>query len=1257
MLKIWMFAVLLAIPLVEELCAQTVTASVSGVVTDGTGATVSGANISAQNVATGVVSKAVSNDRGVYLFASLPQGRYRISSEKEGFQKLTYEDIVLEVASRLNLNFPMEIGSVQSVVEVKADSENILGYATSSVGNVISGARILSLPNLTRNALGFISLQAGVNGSNFAGSRVGMQSITLDGINVQDAFINTGNFSTTKITVDRVEEIRVISSPADAEYGRGSGQVQMITPSGGNEFHGGVFYFHRNTIFNSNPWFNNARGLNPRTGQPISPRQTFLRNQFGGKLGGPVRKNKTFFFFLYDAQRERTKTAVTSRVYTPTARQGIFRFFPGVLNGNADALNPTVDLNGNAVRPANAGELQSVNLFQADAFRTRLDPTGTAGRLLNGMPAPNNFRTGDGLNTAGYTWNRSATNDIDQFTGKIDHNFNDRQRLTVNFTKERQDVINAWMQQPFPDSPGGNLEVPNMSYSFNLTSTLRSNLTNEFRGGGQRAKIRFLAPWERSGDSSLPQLNGTAFLPVFAGVTDPIDNTNDPQGRIAPVYQYADNITWVKGKHQWKAGVELRFASANSFSSFGVVPRANFGSGVVPNIGVQGIPSIGANSALAISLLNDLSGTLANATQTFNASGVNNPQFLPGLNYNRVWRQREWMFFLKDDFKVTRHLTLNLGVRYEYFGTPNERSGYMQGLVGGGNAIFGPSGNSFGAMYRPGLAEGSLTRVELVGKGSPNPSRQIYGRDSNNWAPAVGITYALPNWLGLTGDRRTVIRTGYSIAYERLAFGNLENFSALPGMQSSNTFRSGALLSLANLSLPLQPVGAPLSAIPLTDRAQTMLAYDPNLRNPYVQNFNFSIQRQLPGQMTIDVRYVGSKGTRLLRASNVNEINIFESGLLDAYRVASTGGHSPLLNSMFLGLNIAGLGRIDGVNLTGTDAVRAFQAANIANQAVATVGDFLNRTTVAGAPGELLRRAGLPENQFVVSPQFVSALYLSNFANSTYHSMQMEVQKRFGHGLTFQSNWTWSRTLGEEDGGSQSFLASYRDGRNRRLDRRLLGFHLTHIVRNSATYELPFGRNQRFLSGAGKVLDKVVGGWQINGIFNNFTGQALTVTSNRASWNQFANFQTPYVPGPVDGGMGHAQRTGNGVVYFQGLSSVPDPSRAGLTTLFNIRQASGLFAIQDAGGRILFQNPVAGTLGNLMPAFLYGPGSFRFDMNVRKIFRFGERKEFIVQADATDVTNTPQWGNPTLDINSPNFGRITTATGNRLMIIGARVNF
>lgn len=1240
-----------------SLSAQTVTASVSGEVADATGGIVEGAAITATQIATGVVFKSVSNAQGVFLFASLPQGKFRFSAEKAGFQKFSYEDVLLQVSTRLTLNFKLEVGSTNTVIEVNAESENVLGYTTASIGGVISGSQILRLPNINRNALAFIALEAGTNGANFAGSRIGAQNITVDGINVQDNYINTGNFSNTRISPDRVEEVRVVTSPVDAEYGRGSGQVQFITPSGGNNFHGSLFEYHRNTIFNANPWFSNARGLNPRTGDLISPRQPLIRNQFGGKISGPIIKNKTFFFFLYDAQRERTRAAVTSTVYTQQARQGQFRFFNGARNGNADALVPTVDLSGNPVRPAGAGDLQSVNILGVDPIRNRPDPTGITTRLLGSLPLPNNFRFGDGLNTAGYTWNRSATADIDQYIGKVDHNFNSNHRLSVSVTKEERDFRNVFLGQAYPESPGGKLNVPALNYSFNLTSTISPTMTNEFRGGGQRAEVRFLAPWEVSGRDVLPKLGNEVFLPILAGVTDFIDTSNDPQGRTAPVYQFGDNITMVRGKHQFKAGVEVRFASANAFSSFNVIPRTTVGSGVVPNVSVQGIPGITANAGGAVNLLNDLTGTLAGANQTFNAAGASSPQYLPGLNQNRVWRQREWMMFFKDDFKVSRNLTLNLGVRWEYYGQPNERSGYMSGLVGGGNNIFGLSGNSYADMYQPGRLAGQLTRVELIGKGSPNAGTKIYNNDYNNFAPAVGFTYALPNWLGLFGERKTVIRSGYSIAFERNSFVNLDAFGNLPGLQSSNNFRSSSPLSLSNLRLPLSPIGAPLSTIPLTDRAQAMFSYDPKLRTPYIQNFNFSIQRELPKRMTLDVRYVGSKGTRLLRSTNTNEVNIFESGLLDAFRTAAAGGTSSFFERMFQGLNIAGLGRIDGVNITGSDAARALLASSFANQNIGALGSTLNTTALAGLPGDLLRRGGFPENLFVVSPQFISAIYLSNFANSTYHSMQTELKKRFSGGLTFQANWTWSRALGEEDGATQTQLASYRDGRNRSADRRLLGFHLTHVFRNNFTYELPFGKNKKFLGGSGSIVDRIVGGWEVNAIFNKFTGNPLNVLSTRSSLNQFPNSQTAYVTGPVDLNNGSVSRLGNGVTYLTGLSSVPDPSRAGLTNQFNLRSTSTLFAIQDAGGKILFQNPVAGQLGNLAPSSFYGPGAFRLDATVRKTIRITEGKDLILQADISDVTNTPQWGNPNLDINSANFGRITTATGNRLMIVGARFNF
>ncbi|HBY58176.1 MAG TPA: hypothetical protein DEH78_00030 [Solibacterales bacterium] len=245
---------------------------------------------------------------------------------------------------------------------MRAEGE-LLGYSTASVGGMLTGQKVLDLPIPARDALSLVLTQAGLVGDNFSGNRTAALNITLDGVNVQDQRNHQGLSTPVFTSVDRVEEFRVITSPADAELGRGSGQVQMITRSGTNEFHGSLFQFHRNTVLNANTWFNNQRGTDPRTGDPVSPRNNLIRNQFGARIGGPIVKNKTFFHFLYDAQRIRQKSAVTSTVYTETARRGLYRFFPGVRNGNAESLSPTVDLLGNPVRPGTAtGDLQTVSL-------------------------------------------------------------------------------------------------------------------------------------------------------------------------------------------------------------------------------------------------------------------------------------------------------------------------------------------------------------------------------------------------------------------------------------------------------------------------------------------------------------------------------------------------------------------------------------------------------------------------------------------------------------------------------------------------------------------------------------------------------------------------------------------------------------------------------------------------------------------------------------------------------------------------------
>jgi hypothetical protein len=1238
--------------------SQTTDATLSGSITDPSGAFIPDSAVTALNTRTGVRFDIKANESGVYLFAALPPGNYRVTASHSGFKNAVFRDVVLEVGGRRTLDIQLEISTAAETVEVSADAESALGYATSSVGGVVTARKVLDLPLTSRNALGLVYIQAGVVGDNFVGARIGTLNIQIDGINVQDARINTGVASTIFPSTDRIEEFRVVTSPADAELGRGSGQIQMITRSGGNQFHGSLFNFHRNTPLNANTWFNNQRGLDPRTGEPISPRNILIRNQFGARVGGPVVKNRTFFHVLYEGQRIRTRNSVTSIVLTEPARRGSFRFFPGVQNGNAESASPVVDLLGNPSRPAGAtGGLVTASVFNRDPVRMAADPTGALPRVLEQMPLPNNFRFGDGLNTAGHTWIRRGSDDRDQLNVKIDHNLSDKHRLAFSWSRDSENAVNGFMPQTFPNSPGGASSQRDNIYSLTVTSTMRWNLVNDLRVGALRARHRFLAPWEVEGLSVLPKAGNESYLLSTLTTTNPVNSDNDPQGRISPNYQLFEKISYLSGKHSIKFGGSFWFVSTNGFNSFTVMPRVNLGAGGAPVRNINQIPGIGPNQTAAQNLLLDLAGSVSSIQQAFNSPGGRDPAFLAGEPKQRTWRQREVSLFFQDDYKITPDLTLNLGLRWEWYGVPWEANGKTAGLVGGSAALFGLSGSSFADLYQPGRLAGSLTRLEQVGKNSPNAGRNLYDNDFNNFAPAVGIAWKLPFF----GKGKTVFRAGYSVGYERNSLRILDVVAGdLPGLRTVETFNSSNPLNLTSVRLPLTTTVRPLELVPLTDRTQIVRSFDSGLRSPYVQNWNATIDRSLPGRTTLSVRYVANKGTRLIRGTSVNEHMILENGLLDAFLLTQAGGNAPLFDQLLRGLNVPGMGIVDGVRVTGSQVFRQGNTTTQGHLAGNNMGAFAaylnNSPYLTNVRGGLLRNGGFPENWIVANPQFDSSRLTSNFAGSTYHSMQVEVIKRFTAGWTFQGNYTWSKALGEEEGAGQEMVDSYRDLRNWRLDKRLLSFHRTHVIRTNALWELPFGPNKRLAAVKNGVLSRIVGGWQIGSIFNIFSGDPMVVSSGVSSWNNFGD-NTAMAAAAIDKGLGQVLRVGNGVTYFQGIRQVRDPVVETLTTSGGVQGRSTLRAITDESGKLLFFNPLPGTLGNTAPRLLQGPGEFRLDLNVIKTVRISEGKNLQLEAIFENASNSPQFSNPNTDINSLNFGRITGAGGTRIIVGAARFNF
>ncbi|PYS33738.1 MAG: hypothetical protein DMG14_31110, partial [Acidobacteria bacterium] len=1180
--------------------------------------------------------------------------------------------------------FTLRVGAVAQAVEVTVAADTLIATSSSSVGTVLPDYKVRELPLATRNVIDLVGTTAGTVGSNFAGGRPGQVNTTRDGIVVSDGryLEANGAFSTTYVSPDLVEEVRVIVAPADAESGRGSGQVQMATRSGTNQFHGALFWMNSNSSMDANTWFNNFSGVGKNYQN---------RNQFGGRLGGPVIHNKTFFFFLYEGQRYVLKENFLSNVLTAEARKGNFRFFPGVDNGNALSSNPVVDLQGNLITPRGAmGSLSTFSVFGRDPLRPGFDPSGFMPKLIARMPVPNDYTIGDGLNTAGYRWVRreagvddntggSPNTNRNQYNFRVDHSFNARHKLSVSGTRETN-CCNSPGTGRYTNWPGGYsgrvIRNPDV-YTAGLVSTLSPTVVNEFRGGLRRSHYWSWGSYAipgKEGDEArafLPQGNGILLVPkpILFPENLVTNGVNATRGQRSPLYMYSDTVSWTRGAHAFKAGADARYTGSNGFNAEDIdAVRAFFGAGgqQVRGIDSTSIPGLsGGNQAIAQNLLIDLAGSIQRIREGFSLVDAKNPRFVDSRELKekwRYWREREFSVFFKDDWKLRQNLTLNVGLRYDYYGVPWEAQGLAGRTVGGKGGLFGISGTSFADWWQPGASRGSITKVELVGKNSPQPGKQIYDDDWNNFAPAVGFSWSLP-WFG---KDKTILRAGYGVSYQGAptyiaidgAVGNL------PGLNLFVEHTTAELLSLSNFSLPVpQSTTKPLEPIPLTDRQQTIQGYEDNRVNPYVQNWNLELQRELAHNLTFEARYVGSKATKLWAPFPLNDVNIFENGILDAFNITRAGGDAPLFDQMLRGLTMnAGQGPVNGTTVTGSAALRqnTIFRASIANGDVGQFANLLNTsTTVTNVAGGLIRNGGFPENFIVVNPQLQSVALNGNTSNSTYHSMQLQVTKRLSHGFTNQTSYTWSRTIGHGGTGDSNpdRTSSYRNPRNIAIDKALLTFHRTNAIRSNGTWELPFGPNRAFLSTAPALIQRLVERWQFGGIFNWTSGSPLDILAPTASVTASTGLMTPNLVGPFPKSAGVVTKLANGVTYFNGLQVAPDPARASVTTLQGVQGAFSKRAIADANGQLLLINPSPGQVGNLGLKWIEGPSRLSLDMNLVKRVRIDESKTFELRLDAINLLNKPQWGDPVTNINNLNFGRITSATGNRSFIINTRVNF
>jgi len=1359
-------ALLLSLVLSQFTFGQSSNASVGGFVQDKSHATIPGATITATNTETGVVTTALTNDSGTYDFPSLLPGTYKLSATLTGFRPHIYNDVKLGANTAARYNFSLEVGGLTQAIEVSSNAANILAESSATVGQVLTMNMVRDLPLVTNDVLDLLKTMPGVRGEANAGTFAGISTsyvnTTRDGISVTENRYINGVSSTTLINPDLVGEMRVILTPVDAETGRGNGQVQILTRSGTNKYAGSAVWAVRNSAFDANTWSNNNTVVNG-VWTPTKPDWT-NRHQVTASYGGPIVKNKTFFFVLYDQQIERRRSTQRPVVLTDCARNGIFRYWEGWANGNTDTATSTVganpirasvDFSGNPVAPATnpngtayTGQLRYFSAFGPvvntpvradcsdavvqgapwDANRTTMDPAGVSQKFISYMPHPNLFNGGDGLNTAVHQWLRPAHSsgslslgsgtDTDagrqQINIKIDQNFNAKHKIAANYS---YDWINAdYGLSTWPGGFGSELKRRPQVLTVNFTSTLSSTLFNEARVGFRKNWHIILAPWEVSDPekrevplSLMLQGGGfpIAYVPATVGGMTPnsfscLTNCAQ-QGNNTPLYQYGDTISWTRGKHGFKGGAEVRFGhSKGSETPTAPIPKSTGGTQTIfANASFQNNPNlpglVSTNQTLANSLLYFLSGSVASAQQYyFIQKSDHQNQWLSYLDQQRKItdsHQNEFALFFKDDWKVSPSFTANLGLRYEYYGVPWEGQGLTAVPQGGGMALFGVSGRSFENWLNPnvGVNPDLVTNLEFVGPKTVNPTKSAYNKDWNNFGPAIGFAWQLP-WFG---EGKTNVRGGYQVTFDggnryvnlaNYLFSNqgFVNLATSLGPDNGNSyFDTQSLSSL----VPIPPTSLPMQPVPILKQAVAAYGFDSNYATPYVQNLTLSVTRQVSAKLTMDVRYIGTRGVKLYSdLFDLNVPNVYYNPLLfDALNRTRNGEDVALFDQMFLGLNLnpgvtgcnpaaptSTCASVNGTTQRGSQHLRLNSTfrTNLANgdfMAVANSLNIFNGTgsgavpaTVGGERGTVLRRANkgfnvdggtaitggpvvpaglFPENWIVSNPQYANAYLFSNNGSSNYSSLQVQASVRPTQGLSFQGTYIWSRALAVPTAG-------YTNPADRQEDYALSANHVTHDFRSNGTFELPFGPNKLFFGSTSGWVARVIERWQTSFIVNFSTGAPTSITAgNMLYGNGVADVVGPFDlrQGKVHWGDvgGSGQLVGS---YFgdENFGKTTDPQCLALAV--DLKSFCTLQAVTDATtGQILLQNPQPGTRGTLGRQTMELPGTWSLDGNLAKTFRISESKSVQVRADATNILNHPAPGTPSLSINSANpLGYIAT---------------